>query len=200
MTSLDLDINLVNPVFHERCFNYPGGSGLLEFPHIANWRDYLLSLKIRSAKVPTIHTEAYHAALRMMLLTWVEYSAAKSAELQALRSLESALTGAYMDRLKSKNPKSRAHFSDLLEFSVKTDDLPETFALKRLADGHIVYKVEKKDKWKYAEWTLPSIRNALAHGDIFNNLPWGGLFEAVREVMEHAYRNHSLTQTGLSHD
>ncbi len=200
MTSLNLDISLVNPMFHEKYFNYPGGLGLLEFSHITDWRDHLLGLKIRSAKVPTIHAEAYHAALRMMLLAWVEYPVSKMAELQALRSLESALIGAYKDRLKSKNSKSRAHFSNLVEFAVETDGLPETFALKRVADGRVVYKVEKKDQWKYAEWTLPSIRNALAHGDLFKNLPWNGLFEAVREVMEHAYRNRSLTQTGLSHD
>ena len=210
MTSLVLDINLVNPALHDQYFNYPSGFGLLEFHHITDWRNYLLGLQIRSAKVPTIHSEAYHAALRMLLLAWVEPTVIKPAELQALQSLEGALIGMYFqpvfEREQVKHEKTREKcggckkcllcatlvrdkfrpgLDKLLNYMVAHDGLdPVLHSASKNADGGV----------------LSIIRNALAHGDIFNGLPWGGLFEAVREVMEHAYMNRSLTQTGLSHD
>lgn len=95
MTPLVLDIDIINPAIHQQAFTYIGDFGpgrpnklFLKFNHIAEWRDYLLSLQIRSETVPTIHADAYHAALHMMLLAWAEPAVIKSAELQALRSLD----------------------------------------------------------------------------------------------------------------
>jgi len=38
--------------------------------------------------------------------------------------------------------------------------------------------------------TLSEIRNSLAHGDPFDGLPWGGLLELVRDLIEYAYRSY----------
>jgi hypothetical protein len=37
--------------------------------------------------------------------------------------------------------------------------------------------------------TLAAIRNSLAHGDPFDDLPWSGLFELVRDLIHYAYRD-----------
>jgi len=190
MTALELDIDIINPVLHEHYFNYPGDFGagrpnklFLEFHHITEWRDYLLSLQIRSAKVPAIHAGAYHVALRMLLLAWADASLIKPAELQALRSLESALRGVYFQALFERRPASkpklvpekfRPGLGDFLDYMAAHDGLDATL------------HNESKKKTGNA---LSVIRNVMAHGDPFNSLPWGGLFEAVRDVMEHAHRN-----------
>lgn len=193
MSGLLLDINLVNPSLHERCFTYPGDFGpgranvpVMTFHHISGWRDYLLTLQIDDPRVPKIHVDAYHAALRALLLAWVEPAVIKPAELQALRSLEGALRGVYFqpmyERKLARNPKlTREDFGNklglgqLLDHMTDHDGLPVTLHSK-----------SKRDRGS----ALDTIRNALAHGDPFNNLPWGGLFESVREVIVHAYRNH----------
>jgi hypothetical protein len=232
MTPLVLDINLVNPTLHERYFNYPGKSGLLEFHHITQWSDYLLTLQIRSNKVPTIHTETYHAALRMMLLAWVDASLIKPSELQTLCSLESALVGAYLqpvfereqdkykkvrgkhdltlDKFKHDLDKLAAHgdlepaFRDKLQalfestlcappvrdkFQPGLDKLLDYMAAHDKLNDNLDHAHAFHNESKKADRSaLSIIRNGLAHGHIFNAMPWCGLFEAVHDVMEHAYR------------
>ena len=190
MTPPELDINIINPALHERYFNYPGDFGtgkpnklFLEFHHITEWRGYLLSLQIRSAKVPVIPADAYHVALRMLLLAWADTCLVKPAELQALRSLESALRGVYFqvlfERRRALKPKLvpekfRPGLGEFLEHMAEHDGLDPA--------------LHNKSK-KTTGNALNFIRNGLAHGDPFNGLPWGGLLEAVRDVMEHAHRN-----------
>ncbi len=193
MNMLSLDINIINPALHEREFVYIGDFGtgqpntiLPRFMQITEWRDYLLSLKIQSNKVPLVHVDAFHAALRMMLLAWVEPMVIQPAELQALRSLESALIGPYYEEAlvlaKEKNPKLKREkfkpsLGKLLDYAVEYDQLDA-----------MLHSVRKKENGN----ALSVIRNALAHGDLFNTLPWCGLFEAVKAVMEHAHRNSSI--------
>lgn len=190
MTPLELDIDIINPALYERYFNYPGDFGpgrpnkpILECHHITEWRDYLLSLQIRSAKVPAIHAGAYHVALRMLLLAWADTCLIKPAELQALRSLESALRGVYFqvlfERRRASKPKLvpekfRPGLGDFLDYMAAHDDLDTA--------------LHNKSK-KTTGNALSIIRNGLAHGDLFNGWPWGGLLESVRDVMEHAHRN-----------
>ncbi|MHB1631319.1 MAG: hypothetical protein ACYCQL_03740 [Acidithiobacillus sp.] len=210
MTPLVLDIDIINPAIHQKAFTYIGDFGpgrpnklFLEFNHIAEWRDYLLSLQIRSETVPTIHADAYHAALHMMLLAWAEPAVIKSAELQALCGLESALMGVYFQQLfereQAKHKKVRDNcdgckkcqkcatldrdnyrpgLDNLLDYMVKHDDLPSA-----------LHNESKKKNFS----ALSVIRNKLGHCDIHNTLPVGGLFESVRDVLEHACRN-SKTQ------
>ena len=190
MTAPELDIDIINPALHERDFSYPGDFGagrpdklFLEFHHITKWCDYLFSLQIRSAKVPAIHADAYHVALRILLLAWADASLIKPAELQALRSLESALRGVYFhvlfERRRASRPKLvpekfRPGLGDFLDYMAAHDDLDTAL---------------HNESKKTARNPLSVIRNGLAHGDPFNGLPWAGLLQSVRDVMEHAYRN-----------
>ncbi|MHB1657643.1 MAG: hypothetical protein HKL99_08510 [Burkholderiales bacterium] len=198
MTPLVLSIDVINPALHAQEFVYVGDVGpgrlkeiLPRFQHIAEWRDYLLTLQIRSVKVPTIHADTYHAALRMMLLAWVEPAVIKPAELQALRSLEAALIGSYYEaafaftkekKPKLKREKFKCGLSTLLDYAAERDQLDAT-----------LHSASKKESGS----ALSVIRNVLAHGNLFNSLPWGGLFEAVKAVMGHAYRTSSIDTTVL---
>lgn len=191
MNSLQLNINLVNPSLHERSFTYPGDFGpdrqnvpVMQFYRIAEWRDYLLTLQLRSRKVPMVFVNFYNAALRTLLLAWAEPAVIKPAELQTLRSLEAGLRDVYFqpvfDQAKARKPTlSRDEFMPglgrYLDYMAAHDELPpEAHSPSKRTTGN----------------ALDVIRNGLAHGDVFNGLPWGGLFESVREVMEHAFRNH----------
>lgn len=191
MSSLLLDVDLMNPSRRVGPLDYPGdfGSGrpdmsIMSFGSIDAWRDYLLTLQIESTRVPTVFCAAYHDALRLMLLGWVEPVAFKAAELQALRSLEAALRDVYFEVLferarKAKPSRSRDKFhpglGQYLDHMATHDALPAAL--------HNVQQARRTS-------SLDSIRNRLAHGSLFETMPWGGLFESVREVMEHAFRNH----------
>lgn len=191
MSSLELDIGLVNPSLHERLFTYPGDYGpdrpnapLMQFHRIGEWRDYLLTLQLRGKKVPWVFVDSYNAALRTLLLAWVEPAVIKPAELQALRSLEAGLRDVYSQlvfeqkRAKKRNvnlEKFKPGLGTYLDYMAKHDELsPEAHSPSKREAGN----------------ALDVIRNALSHGKLLIGLPWGGLFESVREVMEHAFRNH----------
>ncbi len=196
MNGLLLDVNLVNPNLHEKCFVYPGDFGpdrpnvpVMQFHCIAEWRDYLLGLQIRSRRVPIVFVNSYNVALRTLLLAWAEPAVIKPAELQALRSLEAGLRDVYFqlvfEQEKAKKPKlTRDGFipglGRYLGYMAAHDELPPE-----------AHSQAKRDTGN----ALDVIRNGLAHGNVFNNLPWGGLFESVREMVEHAFRNHPEPST-----
>lgn len=70
--------------------------------------------------------------------------------------------------------KYRPGLANLLDYMAAHDDL-----------HHALHNESKKADHS----ALSIIRNKLGHGDINNTLPIGGLFESVRDVIEHAYRN-----------
>jgi hypothetical protein len=41
--------------------------------------------------------------------------------------------------------------------------------------------------------SLADIRNGLAHGSPFDSLPWSGLLELTRDLIEHVYRDWQVT-------
>jgi hypothetical protein len=193
MSELLLDIKLVNPSLHEQNFAYPGDFGhgrpncpFMEFRHIGEWRDYLLTLQIKDTKVPEGHVTSYHAALRTLFLAWVEPFVIKAAESQVLASLEEALRAVFFNPLfeikRAKNP------------TLKIEDLNKKVGLGLFLD-HMV-KHDQLSAMLHSESkrstgsALDTIRNAIDHGNSMSTLPWGGLFESVRDVMTHAYRNH----------
>lgn len=47
--------------------------------------------------------------------------------------------------------------------------------------------------------TLAEGRNALAHGDPFDELPTGGLLELVSDLINYAYRHYLAECASLSH-
>jgi hypothetical protein len=216
---LDLDVSLINKDQWAKEFSYPGDFGqgtqnkaILPFANVCEWRDYLLTLQIRSNGIPSIYVDKFNIALRILFLAWVDANIIKAAELQALLSMECALHGAYFrvlfndeqekrTALRGKCTKNRefctfnnyckpindtSFYPGLcryLDYMVAHDDLPRIYHSK-----------EKKNDCS----ALYIIRNYLGHGATQSNLPWGGLVDVIREVIEHAYRNHPEHDSGLS--
>ena len=171
-----LDISIINPELHRKCFQYPSGKGqILVFDDIADWRDHLYTFSIRSKLVPLEYADQFHVALKILLFAWADARVSKVAELAALSSLEGSLKAVYYERLHSQNPKRRIGLANYLEYMEKVDGLSA------------IYPYEQ---FKSQPNALNIIRNGIAHGYPFSNGPWGGLMETVRDIISHAFRNH----------
>ena len=188
-----LDISVINPELHHRYFQYPSSKGqILEFNDIAEWRDYLCTFRIRSRRVPVVHADQFHVALRIMLFAWADAGMIKVAEMAALRALESSLQCNYYQPLLAANPpgKKRSakqqgqllpsepiHFglAKYLDYMEQHDGLSTVYPFTTFRDNVNA---------------LHRIRNGLAHGDVFSGFPWGGLMETVRDIIEHAFRDY----------
>jgi len=85
---------------------------------------------------------------------------------------------------------------DLLEYMVDVDGLTDARLPFTQHYGGSVIPVLRRGRSKHGESssgnasrpTLADIRNSLAHGDPFDGLPWSGLLELVRDLIEYAYR------------
>jgi hypothetical protein len=171
-----LDISIINSALHRRYFQYPSSKGqILEFNDIAEWRDHLYAFRIHSHRVPVVYADQFHVALKLLLFAWADGYVLKAAELAALSALEGSLKFVYYQRLHSDKSKSRIGLANYLEYMEKEDNLSE------------IYQYEK---FKGQPNALNVIRNGIAHGYPFSNLPWGGLMETVRDIIEHAFRNY----------
>lgn len=171
-----LDISVINPELHHGNFQYPSSKGpILQFNDIAEWRDYLVSYRIRSRHVPAVFAGQFHIALRIMLFAWVDGRVLKAAELTALSALEGSLCEVYCRRIHAETGKKRPTLANYLDYMVEHDGLGAA------------YRSGKRDEKPNA---LNNIRNGIAHGSPFSNLPWGGLLEAVRDIIEHAFRGY----------
>lgn len=187
------DISVINPELQQKYFQYPSSNGqILEFHHIAEWRGYLDSCRIRSRRVHPVFASQFYVALRTMLFAWADAGMIKVAEMAALRALESSLQYNYYQHIlaanpprKKKTPKQRGQLppaeptrfglAKYLEYAELHDGLSAVYDFSRFKDNVNA---------------LNRIRNGLAHGDIFSGFPWGGLMETVRDIIEHAWRNN----------
>jgi hypothetical protein len=188
-----LDISLINPELHHKDFNYVSGTGEpLKFNDIAAWRDYLYTFRISSKRVPVVFADQFHVALRIMLFAWADGRVLKAAELMAASALEGSLKAVYYEKLRAAEPKDdksqeeeqnqqkkrkqkRFYLADYLEYAVQRDNLSE------------VYPYEN---YRGKPNALNVIRNGIAHGYPYSNMPCGGLLETVRDIMEHAFRGY----------
>lgn len=188
-----LDISVINPELHHKSFQYPSSKGqILEFNDIAAWRDFLYTFRIRSHRVPAVYAEQFHAALRIMLFAWTDGCVLKAAELMAASALEGCLKAVYYEKLpaaerqdekspdeeqkqRRKRKQKRFYLADYLEYAVEHDNLSEVYPY---------------DDYKGKPNALNLIRNGIAHGYPYSNLPWGGLLETVRDIIEHAFRGY----------
>jgi hypothetical protein len=141
------------------------------------------NLGIRNS-LPLIVTTKFERALKLRLMAWIDFDLIKVGEMAALATLELALKDRYGHRIK-KNARGEMRFADLLRFMVQGDDLTEAnFPMSRRYGGTIVPVLTGTQRPSLAD-----IRNSSAHGDPFDGLPWAGLLELVRDLIEYAYRD-----------
>src|SRR5665213_3550076 len=92
----------------------------------------------------------------------------------------------------------------LLQHMVEKDGLTdEKIPMFQKYGGSIVANLYEPDASRKARkgtitappMTVAEIRNSLAHGDPFDGLPWSGLLELVRDLIEYAYRDYIAEST-----
>jgi len=156
---------------------------LVSFATYAEWQAFFLPLELRPG-IPEIVITHFDRALKLHLLAWIDLDIIKAGELVAMATLELALKDRYGDKVKDK--RGNIQLDRLLRYMVEHDDLlDEKLPIqRRCGTGSIVARLTGESKP-----TLANIRNDLAHGYPFDALPWAGLLEVVRDLIEYSYRS-----------
>ena len=146
--------------------------GLISFEKVTDWRAFVESLAI-DARIPEIVLTKYARAQTLYLLGWVDFSVAQAGELAALVALELGL----VDRYEGRIAKNKRSFAAMLRYMVDVNGLtdaqiPMIVRCGGSAVGQLIGDIHP---------TLAERRNAMAHGDPFDDLPTGGLLELVRD-------------------
>ena len=174
-----LDINILSDEYKKRpYFAYPMSNGSLrQFASVYEWYGYVKSLRIQPGRVLLAYMDAFDEALRILFMAYALPEFAKSGEMKAFATLEGALLVAYEHKMceTRKGQHRCAGLGKTLEWAERYD---------ALRPGRV-------DLSKASHHALNVIRDKQMHGRLLEEtLPWGGLFEMVKETIEYAYRNH----------
>jgi len=161
----------------------PGNpGGFISFANFDEWRDFVVKLSLRDG-IPEIVRLKFERSQKVHILAWIDFDLIKAGELVALTTLELAL----MDRY---GPKARAKygntaFAHLLRYMPEHDGLTDDKVPMIHRSGGTVVEMLAGN----TPQTLANIRNDAAHGYPLDGLPWAGLLELVRDLIEYAYRD-----------
>ncbi|MHB8348559.1 MAG: hypothetical protein ACYDHM_15705, partial [Acidiferrobacterales bacterium] len=177
-----LDINIIGEEYRKHpYFAYPMPSGdMRHFADIYAWYDYVQSLRLQLQRVLLAYVDAFDEALRALFMAYALPEFCKLGKMKVLATLEGALLAAYKHKTCTtrKGEHRCAMLADILNWANEEDSLPAEW-LK-----HDVSKKSRSD--------LSVIRNKQMHGEMLQEtLPWGGLFEVVKETIQYAYRNRT---------
>jgi hypothetical protein len=181
---LELPLDFLSAVIHEAGpMLLPGpisgnAVALRTFSDIEQWRGFVLGLQLQGSP-PDIVQHNYERMLRVLYLAWFDASIVKLAELAALANLEAAIKNRYSKKFKGLEASLR----HLIEKGGVTDGALRSV---HISGGAIVGNLLRKSKDGNGS-SLSEIRNRLAHGDPFETMPWGGLFEVVRDLIDFMY-------------
>ncbi|WP_158898749.1 hypothetical protein [Burkholderia sp. L27(2015)] len=198
MDSLDIELPTRNePLLIP--WPVPGNmGGFIQFERADQWHMFVRSFDI-DCRVPDPIRLKYARAQKLYLLGWIDADLIKVGELIALSALELATRDCYGQRLQESLEKKRARkpskpvkankpleikFADLLEYMVIGDGLTDAqMPMVARYGGSVVGQLTGATKP-----TLAQRRNAMAHGDPFDNSVVGGLLELVHDLIVFAYR------------
>jgi hypothetical protein len=180
----------------------PGNiGGIIQFSEFSEWYSFVQKFSLNSA-VSQVVASKFERAQKLYLLAWVDFDLIKVGELVAFTALELALRdryGMYLGKKTKKasieKPPERFPFHKLREYMVEQDGLSDDkIGLCKRTGGNVVSLLIVRDVRGSTDENvrtqrLSEIRNGLAHGDPFDSLPWSGLLELVRDLIEYAYRD-----------
>lgn len=178
----------------------PGNpAALLAFQSFPEWQAFVLARPLHPA-IPQIVSDKFRRAQKLYVLAWIDFDLVKAGELVALTALELALKDRYglLLHQQKKQGERRMFLPQLLDYLVEHDGLSDaSFPFTRRYGGSVVpfllgHKTKHRTLGSTARTSLAGIRNSLAHGDPFDGLPWSGLLELVRDLIEYAYRSYLL--------
>ena len=151
-------------------------------------RIFILNLRLHEA-IPEVVSVKFLRAQKLYFLAWADFDVIKAGELMALTALELALKDRYGKKMLAALLQHMVPEKD----SLKDEKIP----MFKKYGGSIVANLYETDASSKARtgttvastMTLAEIRNSLVHGDPFDALPWSGLLELVRDLVEYAYRD-----------
>lgn len=172
-----------------------------EFSEKEAWLNFLQGHDLHPA-VPLPTRTLYRRAQKLYAYAWLEGDFIKAGELVAMAALEGGLKDCYGSAFAREPSLAR-----LIEYMVEHDGLAdETFPFSLRINASVVSilyegQADRDERMKRSKeakrvngfvplppTTLASIRNELAHGDPFGGLPWSGLLEIVKDLIEYGYR------------
>lgn len=187
------------------------------FNTATEWREFVLSHDLNPA-IPKKIAEKFQLALKVYFLAWIDGELIKAAELVALSALELALKSRYGSEMqqkkigeiieKEKNAKKLSgkrkknptvpQLNELLEYMVGSDGLTnDKIPMAQKYGSQIINNIyetkadreARRNMLASKRMVLSEIRNSLAHGNAYDCMPWSGLLELVRDLIEYAYRD-----------
>jgi len=161
----------------------PGNpAAIREFNNLADWRSYVLGLQLRGS-VPKAFRRYHNQALRALFFAWLDDGVIQVAELWALATLEGTIKARYPE-MKERAKEEGIKFPGLeyaLRYLVNQGGL--TDEALRESGARVLQNVLKDGNGS----SLSDIRNGLAHGNALGGMPWGGLFEVIRDLIDFMY-------------
>ena len=160
------------------------------FSDLSVWRNFIENLSL-TCQLPQFVAEKFARAQRLYFLGWIDQNMIKAGELVAFVTLELALRDSYPLVYQQKDKKGNlksAGLKDGLKYMVEVDGLTDDKMPSYQKYGWPCVANLYKDKRKDSRMTLVWVRNSLAHGDPFDSLPWSGLLEIVRDLIDYMYR------------
>jgi hypothetical protein len=156
------------------------------FDTFAAWRRFVLHFSLHPS-LPKVVAVKFERAQKLYLLAWIDPDLIKAGELVAMTALELALRDrrSVAEKAKDANTK-KPSFAALLKDMVALDGLTDDQLPMKQRYGYSFTVVAQLTG--ETRPSLADIRNRLAHGDPFDGLPWSGLLELVRDLIDYAYR------------
>lgn len=152
-------------------------AAIRQFTELADWRNYVLGLRLRGS-VPKLFRHSHNQALRALFLAWIDCGMIQLAELWALATLEGAIKARYPEIKQRAKP---CGLENALQHLVNQGGL--TDEALRESGARVLQNVLKGGNGS----SLSEIRNGLAHGNALGGMPWGGLFEVTRDLIDFMY-------------
>ncbi len=182
------DIDIINDKYRKCAYLHQmPDSTLRQFDTIDKWYDYVKTLRIQPGQVLLPYVDAFDIALRALVMAYVLPEFCKLGEMKALATLEQALLGAYKHQMcqTKKDKHCCAKLFEILGWATKNHGLPvEWYRYVELPESR------SKSPRRSCPSDLTAIRNRQMHGQHYQEtLPWAGLFEFVKKIIEFAYKD-----------
>jgi hypothetical protein len=178
----------------------PGNlGGVRSFDTLDEWQAFIEGFSMHEG-VPQIVSGRFQRAQKLYFLGWLDAGLIKAGELVALTALELALRDCYGGAIKQGRALADRErppmLRELLAFMVEKDGLTDgniAFALYGGTVAGSLYETTSARKEREARQAPPptnivEIRNSLAHGEPFGDMPWSGFLELMRDLIHYAYR------------
>ena len=184
-----LDRSFLNPEYADGEFRYPMANGQLKiFASAKEWYEYVRGLRIYPTQVTLPYVDAFDEALRALFMAYLFPEFTKMAEMKALATLEGALKEAYRHKMCERVRKPKVPGSPpVVEHQQRCAELAVCLEWAVNNDGLEARLVDRTIGWRRPE-ALNVIRDKQMHGRFEEMLPWGGLFEVIKETIEYAFR------------